>query len=82
MSTGYVRNHGTCGICGKVNFGSRQSGRDVIRRLMQKGAKRRDRTGDPLRVYRSCDRSSFHVGHTGSMARPNLNEPTLRWIEG
>lgn len=77
---GFVRHRGVCGICGKVNFASKRNARSAVRRLVQSGANRTNGKGDPLRVYSACDADSFHVGHGGSLSRPNLNDPALRWV--
>lgn len=76
---GYIRNHGTCGVCGKVNFMTKAAARDAIRR-MSKNYGRTDYRGHPLRPYTSCDGTAFHVGHSYTPGRANLNDPQLRWI--
>lgn len=77
---GYIRNHGTCGVCGKVNFMTKAAARDAIRR-MSKIHGRRNEHGQPLRPYPSCDGTAFHVGHSYTPGhRANLNDPQLRWI--
>jgi hypothetical protein len=79
--TNYVANRGICGICGKVNFESKRTARAVLRRMLTQGTDRKNRKGNPLRVYGACDPTMFHLGHTSSQSRPNLNDPTLRWLE-
>lgn len=73
---------GYCGVCGKANHASKKLARAEIRRLLDRGAQRTNRLGNPLRVYLACDQNSFHVGHKARLGMPNLNEPSLRWIEG
>lgn len=77
---GYIRNHGTCGVCGKVNFMTKQAARDAIRHMAKVHGGRVDDKGHPLRPYPSCDGSAFHVGHSYSPGRANLNDPQLRWV--
>lgn len=73
--------YGICGICGKVNFMSKRAARARLREMIRRGSPRRNRLGNPLRTYLACDRVSVHIGHSGSLSRPNLNDPTLRWLE-
>lgn len=80
--TNYVTNHGACGICGKILFGSRKTARSALRRMLSNGISRTDEQGRPLRVYRACDRQAFHLGHSSLISTPNLNDPRLRWVEG
>lgn len=75
---GYIRNHGTCGVCGKINFMSKKRAREAIRRMSMNYG-RRDHSGAPLRPYPSCDGSAFHVGHSKTLG-PNLNDRSLRWV--
>lgn len=76
---GYIRNHGTCGVCGKVNFMTKRKAREAVRR-MSKIHGRKDAAGRPLRPYESCDGTAFHVGHSQSPGRANLNDRNLRWV--
>lgn len=82
-SSEHITHHGICGIDGKVLFPSRKQARSVLRRMIREmGVPRTDERGRPLRVYRACEPSSFHIGHKGSLSMPNLNDPRLRWVEG
>lgn len=77
---GFVRNIGTCGVCGKHLFITKRQAKEVIRRMLSNGIPRSNELGSPLRPYLSCDGTAYHVGHSRSWQHLNLNDSRLRHI--
>lgn len=71
------RDHTTCS-CGKRGYVDKQQARRV-RSQMRKSGHLDLKPGQRLDIYR-CTTNLWHLGHDSRRARPDLNDPRLRWV--